>query len=538
VVTLHTGGSSFDTLLGVYAGEELATLEVIAQDDNSGLDRASVAVFSVEEGRVYHFAVAGLLQESGVVSLRWRFQVPCHGPGALVAPSPAPDDTGVAANVVLEWSQLDTTTRPVIYGEDDRREIYEIDDPGLFAAWEATAALVWDHRLSENDDGTFALLADTFSAFYGLCPDEPYFDQPVPPAHCTGFLVADDLLVTAGHCLNGQRDCEDVVFVFGFRMLDADTPVLTFHGSQIFRCAEVIVRQVQMPNRIDWALVRLDRPVTDRIPLELRRSGEVADQQPIVVVGHPGGLPAKVAAGAEVRSNVAAGYFDANLDTYQGNSGSPVLNADTLVVEGMLIRGDKDFVPQEADGDCRVSKRCEDDQCVGESVLRTTVFEHDVPARPQSKSYEVYFGPIDAMVLLGETAETHWPLADLAPGVTYGWQVVAYDDCGFSAGPVWRFTTATDAPFRRGDVNGDFGLDISDAINILEELFVGVPSAPLPDCRRSRDVDDSGSLDTTDPVALLSHLYQGTPPPAFPFEECGEDSTADALGCVSYPSCE
>ena len=52
----------------------------------------------------------------------------------------------------------------------------------------------------------------------------------------------------------------------------------------------------------------------------------------------------KVAGGAKVRSNNNGVYFVANLDTYGGNSGSAVFNLQTREVEGILVRGENDYV--------------------------------------------------------------------------------------------------------------------------------------------------------------------------------------------------
>ncbi|WP_420540401.1 S46 family peptidase (plasmid) [Paenibacillus polymyxa] len=46
------------------------------------------------------------------------------------------------------------------------------------------------------------------------------------------------------------------------------------------------------------------------------------------------------AVGAAVRDNPPNAFFVANLDTYGGNSGSPVFNSDTHEVEGILVRGE------------------------------------------------------------------------------------------------------------------------------------------------------------------------------------------------------
>ena len=52
-------------------------------------------------------------------------------------------------------------------------------------------------------------------------------------------------------------------------------------------------------------------------------------------------------------------------------SGSPVFNSDTHEVEGILVRGETDFVTQ---GSCRVSLVCPSSGCRGEDCTRTTEF--------------------------------------------------------------------------------------------------------------------------------------------------------------------
>jgi hypothetical protein len=66
----------------------------------------------------------------------------------------------------------------------------------------------------------------------------------------------------------------------------------------------------------------------------------------------------------------------ANTDTYGGNSGSPIFNSTTHVVEGILVRGETDFV---WNGNCRVSNVCTANGCRGEDCTRTTEFENLVP---------------------------------------------------------------------------------------------------------------------------------------------------------------
>jgi len=117
--------------------------------------------------------------------------------------------------------------------------------------------------------------------------------------------------------------------------------------------------------------VQLERDVVGRTPAKVRSSGKIKDKQTLFVIGHPCGLPQKYAPGAKVRDNTPAPYFVANLDTYGGNSGSPVFAAPSATVEGILVRGENDFV---TNGHCYVSLVCPTTGCRGEDVTRSTLW--------------------------------------------------------------------------------------------------------------------------------------------------------------------
>lgn len=92
----------------------------------------------------------------------------------------------------------------------------------------------------------------------------------------------------------------------------------------------------------------------------------------------------------------------------------------------------------------------------------------------------------------------------------------------------------TPAGFRRADPNRDARVDLSDAVAILRHLFL--TGEPLP-CRKEADANDDGRLDVSDAVAVLGYLYLGTDAPPPPYPGCGEDPTADELGCEEPLGC-
>jgi V8-like Glu-specific endopeptidase len=188
-------------------------------------------------------------------------------------------------------------------------------------------------------------------------------------------LVGPDIIATAGHCVNAGN-VTDVRFVFGFRMRNATIAETVISNEEIYSGVALLGRE-EVGTGPDWAVVRIDRRVPNHRIVPIRRTGKVGNTQAVHVIGHPCGLPTKFAGGAAVRDNQPNAFFVANLDTYGGNSGSPVFNSDTHVVEGILVRGETDFATQ---GNCQVSLVCPTTGCRGEDCTRTTEFENLVPA--------------------------------------------------------------------------------------------------------------------------------------------------------------
>ena len=261
----------------------------------------------------------------------------------------------------------------VIYGTDDRQEIFQLTQAADRDDADSVVALFRSGAVVDNGNGTSTLVTQNFGTEYNLCASERFRDQPTG-AFCSGFLVGTDLVATAGHCVNAGN-VTTVRFVFGFRMQNATTAVAVVQNSEIYAGASIVGHQL-VNNGADWALVRLDRAVTGHRVVRIRRTGRIADTQAVHVIGHPTGLPTKFAGGAAVRDNTPTAFFVANLDTYGGNSGSPVFNTATREVEGILVRGEADFVMQ---GSCRVSLVCPTTGCRGEDCTRTTEFANLVP---------------------------------------------------------------------------------------------------------------------------------------------------------------
>lgn len=90
--------------------------------------------------------------------------------------------------------------------------------------------------------------------------------------------------------------------------------------------------------------------------------------------------------------------------------------------------------------------------------------------------------------------------------------------------------------FLRGDTNGDLGVNIADAVYLLNSLFL--PGSPSIPCQDAADTNDDGGINIADAVSLLNSLFvPGSTPIPEPNPDCGEDTTADSLDCLTPPAC-
>lgn len=257
----------------------------------------------------------------------------------------------------------------VVYGEDDRLDLYDVTDLVHYEIAASTAAMLPPRALKKANDGSYEISAQTLEE-QGICAGEKFSDQPTA-AYCSGFLVGDDLLVTAGHCVETANDCSTYKWVFDYGYTDASHKLDSINEDSVYSCKKIVERKLDGRRGSDYALIQLDRKVVGKTPLKVRTTGEVAKDTPLVVIGHPTGLPTKVAAGAWVRENNQSAYFVANLDTFGGNSGSAVFDSKTGVVEGILVRGEQDYTYDRAK-QCLVPKVCSNTGCSGEDVTRIT----------------------------------------------------------------------------------------------------------------------------------------------------------------------
>jgi hypothetical protein len=284
-------------------------------------------------------------------------------------------------------------TTEIISGNDDRKEVYAHENAWMRSyAEQATVALIRKDFFLEFVSGgrTYSYFLNngyTLGEARDLCPNEPFAEQRAV-ADCSGTLIDDDLVLTAGHCMAATDACANMRFMFNYHYTAAGA----LHASSpdaVFSCRRIEALSVPASGSDmapDYAIVRLDRSAVPRFqPAPVRRASTPLDAgQHVKIVGFPDGIPAKIdmegnvggdlcayPTGGYVRCGTTAlpraGYFDASLDVFGSNSGSGVYESDGYTLAGVL-RGSPfpdDYTPRTLpDGTtCNVRTFCTTTDC-------------------------------------------------------------------------------------------------------------------------------------------------------------------------------
>ena len=264
-------------------------------------------------------------------------------------------------SLLLLSSILATQAHAAVYGFDDRREAG--NDPQMSEIARSTAMMISPVYYTTNAKGLIDLNIPTLDSPDGsanVCSDERFAKQPAGQLACTGFLIAPDLLVTAGHCTvnfgavenASTAFCDSFTWLFDFKVKpDGTVQTKDIPQENMVRCKTVISAKLtndydQATDHFtfheDYALIQLEHAMPGRTPLTLAPT--ITPGAALSMVGYSSGLPVKSTHMGRVTDNTPTSYFHGNLSALGGDSGAPVFNAKNEVV-GILIRSfpDPDF---------------------------------------------------------------------------------------------------------------------------------------------------------------------------------------------------
>jgi V8-like Glu-specific endopeptidase len=239
-----------------------------------------------------------------------------------------------------------SSAHAAIFGSDDRAPLLASSPKAELGRATAVAVLSANIEPDEAAPGTYKIEVDNLSGL--LCKGERFAADQSMSYACSGFLVAPDLIATAGHCMVNVGEsinepgmyCEAFGWLFDYQQ--GDSGVARTRGipaENFYKCKKIIyaVRDEAAPFR-DYALVQLERPVVGRTPLKLADPAKKVSGL-LHMIGYPLGTPMKLTSnGMVTHDDPARQSLVTNLDAFEGNSGSAVFNAQNEVL-GILVGG-------------------------------------------------------------------------------------------------------------------------------------------------------------------------------------------------------
>lgn len=207
----------------------------------------------------------------------------------------------------------------------------------------------------------------TLGEYFNLCSDVTFSKQPILKGG-TGFIISDDSMITAAHVF--QKPLSEYMVIFGYRLIYENNIVENFLKISDVYFPKEVVKNYSKNDLIEF---RVDRKF-DRPALQLGLSLSAKERNEVYMIGHPSGLPLKISVNSSIIDNKPLQYFYTTLDSFMGNSGSPVFDSSTNTVIGILVSGEVDF---QYNGSCNRNAVCRISDCVGEKVVRAEILNRN-----------------------------------------------------------------------------------------------------------------------------------------------------------------
>lgn len=268
---------------------------------------------------------------------------------------------------------LFSTSALSYYGEDNRIEFHDLKNKNLIKAAHAVAYQVDRPWLRGVTFAKYWKLKNYLLHDVGICSNERFATQPTTRSNCSGVLVAEDILLTMGNCLTKHYCNNDLYYwMFDYHVSTPNKINEKWRSRNFYKCKEIIKQVHNSQSGISYLLIRLKKKVKDRKPIAIDYS-DINEQEELTVMGHPQGLPLKIAKKAQAY-DYDENHFTTNSDITGETKGSILVNTTTGKLRGFLLGGTKNFTDNIGEG-CKRANPEEDDYPL-EFALKSKVIKN------------------------------------------------------------------------------------------------------------------------------------------------------------------
>lgn len=294
--------------------------------------------------------------------------------------------TDTIPGIDYEFANIESDTLieiyKTIYKEDSRLDYYSINQPEIKTKFKSVLGICNTSDFQEAEDEILPLTKKYISKPFKLksnpdvvvsfCTDgnikENFLNQYTLP-YCTAVVYDSLRVITALHCLPGKK-ISDIQLIFDY-YINYDFEANEFLDDHSYDQSTIYgVSNVSYYNENDdVAILTLDKKIPQsRIP-EYDYEHNYKKNTKVYTIGHPSGLPLKYSGNGLIFKENRSPHFDANLDAFRGNSGSPVFDEETNKIIGILLKGNIDFVFSK-ESQCIIPKIYEKNPFRGETILK------------------------------------------------------------------------------------------------------------------------------------------------------------------------
>lgn len=271
-------------------------------------------------------------------------------------------------NVIKNWIQFSVIIGMIVscHSKDESNsipslQVVEKNQSSIQETKEITPQEVWDVSKFKNssavmipnkflelrEDGMTAIKNDGVTKLsqhpdlggIPLCEENHFGNLPYI-ANCTGFLIAPNILVTAGQCYLSDNSCSDFNWVFDY------DPKGLISSKNIYSCKKVLHQSVSIEisdSSDQFAIIELDREVEDRSFIPLGKIQTPMDGDEVLAVGNFFSVTPQTSKISKSLIELGKGHFSSDLDKWNFSPGALVIDSKEGNLLGLLVRSEGGF---------------------------------------------------------------------------------------------------------------------------------------------------------------------------------------------------